>query len=177
MHKNIGRLKEDEFVLAINGKRADQLSHNLKHALREMFGLFDGQEILKAGLVDKYQKPDFYIEYKGIRKYVSLKTGRAETVSEEGLKQFLEYLRSWHLSIESQKTFLYYHFGDGTMDGSGEKRMEYFDLIKLLSEKIAKMNKELNANKDFVKEVIHRCLFKGSVEENIPAEYIYILAI
>ena len=45
MHKNIGRLKEDEFVFAINGKRAEDLSHNFKHILREIFGLFDGKEI------------------------------------------------------------------------------------------------------------------------------------
>jgi len=173
MHKNIGRLKEDEFVKAIDGKKAKDLSHNLKHNLREMFGLFDGEEVLKSGLVDKLQKPDFYIEYKGIRKYVSLKTGRAETVAEEYLKLFLQYLRSWHLSEESQKTFLYYHFGDGTMDGSGEKRMEYFELIAKLAPRIAKMNEELNSNKDFIKDMIHRCLFKGTVETNIEADFIY----
>ena len=173
MHKNIGRLKEDEFVATINGKKAKDLSHNLKHTLREMFGLFDGEEVLKSGLVDKLQKPDFYIEYKGIRKYVSLKTGRAETVSEEGLKQFLAFLRSWNLSIESQKTFLYYHFGDGTMDGSGKERMPYFDLVAILKDRILALNAELNRSKDFIKEVIHRMLFKGTVEANIPADYIY----
>ena len=133
MHKNIGRLKEDEFVFAINGKRAEDLSHNFKHILREMFGLFDGKEIIKCSLVEKLQKPDFYIEYKGIRKYISLKTGRAQVVGEGDLKAFLNFLRSWNLSVESQKTFLYYHFGDGTMDGSGEKRMEYFELIQKLN--------------------------------------------
>ena len=173
MHKNIGRLKEDEFVFAINGKRGDELSHNLKHILREIFGPFDGQEVLKCGLVDKLQKPDFYIEYKGNRKYISLKTGRAEIVAEEHLKLFLDYLRRWHLSIESQKTFLYYHFGDGTMDGSGEKRFQYFELIRILGPRIKKLNEELNQNKDFIKDLIHRCLFKGTMESNIPADYIY----
>ena len=150
MHKNIGRLKEDEFVAAIDGKKAKDLSHNLKHTLREIFGLFDGEEVLKSGLVEKLQKPDFFIEYKGIRKYISLKTGRAETVSEEGLKQFLAYLRSWNLSTESQKTFLYYHFGDGTLDGSGKERLAYFDLIAKLKDRIIALNAELNENKDFI---------------------------
>lgn len=173
MHKNIGRLKEDEFVFAINDKRAEDLSHNLKHILREIFGPFDGKEVLKCGLVEKLQKPDFYIEYKGVRKYISLKTGRAETIAEEGLKQFLEYLRSWNLSVESQKTFLYYHFGDGTMDGSGTRRYDYFELIAKLSDRIKKLNEELNESKDFVKDMIHRCLFQGTVETNIAADYIY----
>lgn len=173
MHKNIGRLKEDEFVEAIDGKRAEELSHNLKHILREMFGLFDGKEILRCGLVEKLQKPDFYIEYKGIRKYVSLKTGRAEIVSEEHIIPFLKYLRTWHLSEESQKTFLYFHFGDGTMDGSGAQRIDHHTFMAKLGPRIALLNQELNQNKDFIKDVIHRCLFKGTLETNIEADYIY----
>ena len=173
MHKNIGRLKEDEFVLAIDGKKAKDLSHNLKHILREIYGLFDGEEILKCGLVEKLQKPDFFIEYKGIRKYISLKTGRAETINQEGLKQFLEYLRSWNVSIDSQKTFLYYHFGDGTMDGSGNRRIEYYELAAKLRTRIIDLNEELNKSKDFIKDVVHRMLFKGTVDTNIPADYIY----
>ena len=35
------------------------------------------------------------------------------------------------------------------------------------------LNKELNANKQFVKAVIERCLFKGTWEGNIEADYIY----
>jgi hypothetical protein len=102
-----------------------------------------------------------------------LKTGRAQTVAEGDLKAFLNYLRSWHLSVESQKTFLYYHFGDGTMDGSGEKRMEYFQLVQKLSQRIVLLNEELNRNKDFIKDVVHRLVFKGWTEDSIPADYIY----
>ncbi len=173
MHKNIGRLKEDEFVFALNNKRAGDLSHNLKHVLREMFGLFSEDEIVKCGLVDKFQKPDFYIEFHGIRKYVSLKSGRANVVAQEGLKQFLEYLRNWNLSVEGQKTLLLYHFGDGTMDGSGKKRLEYMDIMRILRSKIKSLNEEFNNNKEFVKDIIYRCLFKGTQEGNIEADYIY----
>ena len=136
MHKNIGRLKEDEFVFALNNKKASELSHNMKHILREMFGFFQEDDIVKCGLVDHYQKPDFYIDFIGQRKYISLKTGRATTVGEEGLKQFLSFLREWHLSKEGQKTLLYYHFGDGTLDGSGEKRMDYIELLRALGSRI-----------------------------------------
>ncbi|MBR6055582.1 MAG: hypothetical protein IKP56_00080 [Bacilli bacterium] len=173
MHKNIGRLKEDEFVYALNNKKAGELSHNMKHILREMFGFFEETDIVKCGLVDHYQKPDFYIEFKGQRKYVSLKSGSSTVIAQEGIKQFLAFLREWHLSINGQKTLLYYHFGDGTMDGSGEKRMDYRQLIHKLGPKIVELNKELNSNKKFVKEFIYRCLFKGTQESNIEADFIY----
>ncbi|MCR5693238.1 MAG: hypothetical protein K6G74_04685 [Bacilli bacterium] len=173
MHKNIGRLKEDEFVYALNNKKAGELSHNMKHILREMFGFFEESDIVKCGLVEHYQKPDFYIEFKGQKKYVSLKSGSSTVVAEEGIKQFLAYLREWNLSVDGQKTLLYYHFGDGTMDGSGEKRMDYRELIHKLAPRIVELNKELNSNKKFVKEFIYRCLFKGTQERNVEADFIY----
>ena len=173
MHKNIGRLKEDEFVFALNNRKAGDLSHNLKHILREMFGLFEPDDIVKCGLVDHYQKPDFYIEFRGQKKYISLKTGTARIVAQEGLKQFLGFLREWNLSKEGQKTFLYYHFGDGTLDGSGETRIDYLKLMNDLTDKVKLLNKELNSSKEFVKAFVERCLFKGTQESNIEADFIY----
>ena len=173
MHKNIGRLKEDEFVLALNDKRAGELSHNLKHVLREMFGLYDDNEKVECGLIDKFQKPDFYIKFKGVTKNVSLKTGRATIVAQEDIKSFIMFLREWNLSIESQKTLLYFHFGDGTLNGAGTKRMSYLELMNKMKPKIEKLNEELNDNKEFIKEMITRTMFKGTREENIEADYIY----
>ena len=173
MHKNIGRLKEDEFVLALNNKRADELSHNLKHMLREMFGLFDGSLIVTAGLVEHYQKPDFYVELNGVKKYVSLKTGRSIIIGEEKLKNFMLFLRKYDVSRRTQQTFLYNHFCDGTMDGSGEKRLDYNAMRLKLKSRIIDLNKELNSDKQFVKDLVVRCLFKGTVEENIEADFIY----
>lgn len=171
MHKNIGRLKEDEFVLALNNKKAKDLSHNLKHILREMFGLFDGESIVTAGLVEKYQKPDFYVELNGIRKYVSLKTGRSVIVGEEKLKSFIEFLRQYDISKRTQQTFLYNHFSDGTMDGSGNKRYDFMQMQVRLKDRIIELNKEFNSDKQFIKDVVVRCLFKGTFEGNIEADY------
>lgn len=173
MHKNLGRLKEDEIVLALNDKKANELSHNLKHILREMFGLFDGEHIVKAGLVENFQKPDFYIEVNGVRKYVSLKSGRANKLGEEKLKSFLLFLRSKGISKRSQQTFLYNHFGDGTLDGSGKERFDYNYLRVKLANRIKELNEEFNYSKEFIKDVVIRCMFKGPVESNIEADYIY----
>lgn len=173
MHKNIGRLREDEFVLAINGKKAGELSHNLKHLIREMFGLFDPEEVLKCELVDHYQKPDFFIEYKGERKYVSLKTGKAEGVGQERLKAFIMYLRENGLSNRGQQTILLYHFGDGTNDGSGKERLDYNELRIKLKGRLRELNEELNDSVDFVLQAVEKWMFKGGCEDNIPADYIY----
>ncbi|MCR4699203.1 MAG: hypothetical protein K5762_07560 [Bacilli bacterium] len=172
MHKNIGRLKEDEFVRALNGKKICDLPHNLQHMMKEIYGFFDPEEVVIAGLVDKFQKPDFFIEYKGDRKYISLKSGRATTVGEEDLKKFVLYLREKGLSIHSQATILLNHFSDGTMDGSGKERIDYVKFKAMISDRIKELNEELNCNKDFVIDFVVRHVFIGTVEGNQPADYI-----
>ena len=173
MHKNIGRLREDEFVFAMNGKKAGELSHNLKHLIKEMFGLFDPEEIVTCGLVDHFQKPDFFIEFKGKRKYVSLKSGRSEGIAEDGLKSFIHYLAENGLSERGQETILLYHFGDGTTDGSGTARLDYNELRYSLKDRIPDLNEELNDSVDFILDAVDRYMFQGTWEGNIPADYIY----
>ncbi|MCQ2797409.1 MAG: hypothetical protein MJ241_02975 [Bacilli bacterium] len=173
MHKNIGFKKEDEFVEALDGKKAGELSHNLKHILREMFGFFKETDKVRCELVPNYQKPDFFIEMNGVRKYVSLKHGKAKTVGQDKIKPFILYLRECGLSKEGQKTILLLQFGDGTLDGSGDKRLPYDELVLKYKKRIEELNEELNEDKDFIKAFVERYVFKGTVSTNIEADYIY----
>lgn len=173
MHLNTGRSFEEDFVRMIDGHTHKDFNINIKHTLKEMFGYYEEDEVFHAGIVPGYQKPDIYIEYKGDRKYISLKTGSAEVINEEDLKKFINYLREWGISKRTIKTFLYYHFGDGTLDGSGAKRYNWLEYRLKLSEDIKLMNEELNARKSFVKDFVDRCLFRGPKEGSIPADYIY----
>ena len=170
---NRGLLKEEQFIDALNEKKVSELSNNLRHMLTQIYGLLDENEVIKSALVEDYQKPDFYVEYKGEKKYISLKTGRASTVGQQLLKNFVLYLRGIGVSIESQKTILLYHYGDGTLDGSGGNRLGYNQLMPLLEDRIKQLNKELNANKELVLSFISKHVFEGTVEGNIPADYIY----
>ena len=173
MFKNPGILREEEFVHAFDGKKIDDLGYNQKHMLRQMFGIFDPEKTLKAELVDGFQKPDIWLEYDGQRKYISIKSGKAVVVGMENVKKFIRYLREWHLSEESQKTILLFHFGDGTVDGSGKERYD-MDLFRVkLKKRIEALNEELNDNPEFVKEFVERYLFKGTQPNYIPADYIY----
>ena len=173
MHENNGFVNEKEFVFRLDGKRVGDLSNNLKYMIREIFGVYDDEEIVHSGLIDNYQKPDIFIEFRGLKKYISLKSGNAVNVAEEKVDLFIKYLRSKGISKESLKTILYYHFGDKTLNGTGEKRLEYHELFYLLYDRIKKLNEELNKNKQFVIDFVIRSIFKGTSEDNIEADYIY----
>ncbi|MCQ2771900.1 MAG: hypothetical protein MJ238_01295 [Bacilli bacterium] len=173
MHKNIGFKIEEEFVRALDGKAAGELSHNIKHMLREMFDFFEPDSIVECQLVDKFQKPDIYIELEGKRKYISLKHGQSKQVGQDKIKNFILWLREQGLSVESQKTILLFQFCDGTMDGSGRRRMKWDDFMMQNKKRLDALNKELNSSKSFIKEFANRYVFKGTVEANIEADYIY----
>ena len=87
------------------------------------------------------QKPN---KYKGIKKYVSLKSGRAESIHQEYIKNFILFLRSLGISKRTQQTILLYQYGDGTMDGSGKRRMKYHEMRTWLDERIKEAKNKLN---------------------------------
>ena len=173
MPTNKGLLKEDEMVLNLNKKRISELSPNLRTFINDLFGAVDDNEILHAKIIQGSAKPDFYVRYKTRTKYVSMKSGKSDTVHEEYIKNFVLYLRSLGVSTRTQQTILLFHYGDGTMDGTGKKRYEFEQLSYLLAERIKDANEELNKDYQFVKKVVDRCIFDGAIKDAIRADAIY----
>ena len=173
MHINPGYFKEKEMVTKLNNKKYKDLSNNLKHMITEMFGVVEEDEIIECSYHNGYQKPDIKIKCKGVEVFVSIKSGKATEVHEESVKDFILFLKSEGISKESLKTILFYIYGDGTYDGSGAYRYDYNELRLRLKTRIKLLNMELNKNKDFIKKVVERCLFKGNKESNVEADYIY----
>ena len=173
MHKNIGFFKEEEMVLLLNGKTYDELSNNGKHLIREMFGHVEGNALIQAELVGDYMKPDFSVTCGEETHYVSMKSGGSDIVHQEYIKNFVMYLRDQGIPNRVLRTLLYYHYGDGTIDGSGAERMPYQEIAHKLAKDIQYANEVLNESKEFVLGFIRRALWKGAKEENIEADYIY----
>ncbi len=173
MPTNYGLLREDEMVAHLDGKKIKSLSNNLRNLIRDLYGVLDENGVVHCVKTQDYIKPDFIITYKRKKRYVSMKSGRCEIVHQEIVKNFVLFLRSLGVSNRTQQTILLYHYGDGTMDGSAPKRIEYEKLRVLLHDRIKEANEELNKNKDFIMAVMDHCLFKGTIEGAEPADCIY----
>ena len=168
-----GILVENTFETYLDQKRVKDLNPNLRTFIFDIFGPVDVKEKVSCKRIEGVMKPDIAITVKGVTKYVSVKTGTAVAVHEELIKSFILYLRLLGVSSETQKTILYYQYGDMTLDGSGEKRLEYQDLRYILKDRIKKANEEFDKDKELMIEIVMRCLFKGADENNIEADYIY----
>ena len=117
-----GFVAENAMINALNNKRVKELNDNLKNMLERLYGCLDEDEIVKCEKMTGFYKPDFIVTYKEKRKYVSMKTGNAVTVHEEQLSTFISFLHKNGYSRQSLDTIKLYQYGDGTTDGTGEKR-------------------------------------------------------
>ena len=65
------------------------------------------------------------------------------------------------------------HYGDGTLDGTGKIRLDWYELYQKYKDRILEANDELNDSTEFVKKVIKRTVFQGVDEKSHMAEYLY----
>lgn len=173
MTNNFGFVNEDEMANGLNNKKVSELSQNLKHMMKNLFGALDDEKEVTCVKTEEPIKPDIIIQYDGKEINVSLKSGGAEIVHEEHIDSFVNFLKEQGISKNTIDTILYFQFGDGTLDGTGQNRMPYEKLMYLLASRIRKANYELNSNKDFILKFVERCVFKGAKPENLAADYIY----
>lgn len=172
MHINHGVAFERDLVLSLNNQKVKDLSNNLRALLKEIYGFLMPEEIVTAGLVEDWQKPDIYITYNDQTVYVSLKTGSSNVVHQEYISSFVEYLRENFISERTIETILLCHYSDGTIDGTGTERKTFQELQYIYQERIKEANEELNKEKEFVRKTIERCIFVGTTG-HIEADYIY----
>ena len=170
---NNGNLKEDEFVYYMNVKKASELNENLRSMMERLFGIVDIEKKVSCERTTGYIKPDIIIKHKRITKRLSIKSGTAHVFHNESIKPFILFLRSIGVSNRTQQTILLFQYGDGTMDGSGQTRLNGPDTCKWLKERIKEANTELNTNVDLIKKFIDRTMFDGVDPEAPKADAIF----
>ena len=170
---NQGRRNEDEMVFFLNNRKVGELSNNLKEVVKELYGIVDPEVVLKCYLAEDFIKPDIVINYDGFEKGISIKCFNAALVHGEKLDTFIDYLIGLGVSDETINTILLHQFGDGTTDGTGEKRMTFAELAMWLDEPIKRANEELN-QKQFLLPIMERLLFQGVNENARKADAIYV---
>lgn len=173
MKKHKGIRNEQALIKAINGRTYDELSNNMKCLVDSIYEDIDPHSRFYAEKCDPRGKPDIMITLDSEVHFISVKTGQAEQVHMEDIKKFVLFLRERGISADTQKTILYFQYGDGTLDGTGAVRWSYEELLPRMSKLIEKANEELNKDKELVFAAMDRFVFKGNYKELPEADYIY----
>lgn len=173
MNIHDGLLIEQDISNALNGKKVCELSHNMHHLVKTLFPTAKDDSLITSETYNDVCKSDIFVCCDGKKLNLSIKTGKSEILHNEILDKFLAYLESFHISEKTLNTIRLFHYGDDTLDGTGERRMDYNEIMFKYGDKIQEANYELNTSREFVKAVVNRVVFDGASEEYIKADAIY----
>jgi len=173
MSSNVaGFQNEDNLINYLNNKTYNQLNQNMKKFVKFIFPNIRKFDIIKAFPGKKGQKPDLEIIVNEISKKVSIKKGQGNSVHQEKVDLFIDFLISLNVNKDIIMELLKYHWSDGSTDGTGKVRISSNEYKRLNQNKIKIINKELN--KPYIlKKIVDRILFQGKSKEYDKAQYIY----
>lgn len=156
---------------ALDGKQFGQLTPAMQLFVGSLFPKARHDDMVHCDLCDNYEKPDVVITVGDEAHFPSLKSGRSKSVHYENIKNLILFLRGLGVSEQTQKTLLFYHYGDGTLTGTGETRLEKEELLLRYPERISLAIAELN-QKRIVRACLKRFLFTGSEKRVHSADYL-----
>lgn len=105
-------------------------------------------------------------------KYISVKTGAQNSVHGEKLNGFIDFLHELHINKDVINYLLLYHFGDNTLDGSGNVRLTVDEIKLKYNMEIKRFNKYVSYN-NILEKILNRFLFDGTTNNKYKADIIY----
>lgn len=146
-----GFQNETDLISVLSNKLYAELNDNLKKFISFLFPQVNNNDKIKyySGMIG--QKPDIIIEINNKRKNVSIKKGSGNSVHQEDIDLFMDFLTTLDISEETKIELLKYHWADGTTDGSGKIRVSSAKYKAEQQKEIDLINNELNKKEPLTK--------------------------
>ena len=160
------------FVMALNRKKVKELNPLLYDLINAIFPFIDDGMEIKAWRNHYNQKTDVLIKINNIVRRISIKMGSRNSIHEEPLSSFVEFLEKNGISKEVINKYLLFHFGDGTINGKGKTRYDSKYLRKRIYREIGYVNNYFN-NNSLVKKLCDRFIIKGLIYNDCIDALVY----
>lgn len=170
-----GFQNEIDIQKSLNEKLFEKLNANLRHFLEDVFkGYSLKHRRIHAIRSEQRFKPDFYLHIDGIPKevYVSVKKGCGNSVHQEKLENFIDFLKKKNTPDEIIKYLQLYHFSDGTYNNTGKNRLASKEFSKKHPEIVNRLN-EYFSDDALTEELLYRFVFDGNIEDAPRTDYLY----
>ena len=162
---NRGTFNELLIINAINGKKVKNTNLLFQNLFYSFFENIDKNDIVKAYKGRPNEKTDVIVKINNQIMNISVKIGIKNSVHCEGIYTFLKFLKELKIPTYIINYYLYYHYADGTMDGSGKNRISVAEYKKDHAGSIEAINQFFNSAEKMEK-FSNRFIFKGTKEEN-----------
>lgn len=170
--KNYGFQNEWDFFNYLKGKRVGEVNTLFKEFLQKNFSNINDEMKISAYVNLNREKEDIWIKVGKEKKSISIKMGKTNTVHNEYIYSFTNYLAKEKVPLKIINIILEYFFADGTHDGSGARRITFPDYKLKIKRKIKKVNKYFMKNEDLLIKLVKRfvigktdILIHGTVED------------
>lgn len=164
-----GFQNEDEFVKYLNNKTINNLNPIFQDLIFDLYGNISEKEIIKCQLNPNKQKADILLNIANIQKGISIKKGVKNSVHIEPVNQFINFLIECKIPKNIINEVLLYHYGDGTIDGSGKERISSTEYKLNNQKKLDLINKYFNEKEILIKAVDRFVLTGNNSEKPIDA--------
>ena len=98
---NRGIKIEFELVNVFNNKKYGDLNEFHQSIVKRIFPNIIDSDLISSGICNMYSKTDIYIEFSNVRKYISVKRCRSDSMHFESIKDFIIFLRKFGISIKT----------------------------------------------------------------------------
>ena len=154
--KNYGFQNEWDFFHYLNGKKVGEVNSTFKTFLQANFpNINDDMTITSYVNLDR-EKEDIWIKVGKDKKSISIKMGKTNTVHNEYIYSFTNYLAKEKVPLKIINIILEYFFADGTHNGSGARTLTFPDYKLKIKRKIKKVNKYFMKHEDLLIKLINR---------------------
>lgn len=164
--KNKGIQNENDFISYFRNKKVGDLNQITYNFIITLFPDIKNDDIIKTTYRFDKSKSDFLLTVNNITKSISVKNGRCNSVHLESIETFVDFLRRNSIPQNIINKFLYYHYADSTIDGTGTKRLSVKEYKELNQKDIDIINDNFN-KEDIIKKAIERFLIVGKFYDSV----------
>ena len=168
-----GFVNEKLIIEHLNGKKIGHLNDNMQKFVQYMFkNSLNSTDVIECIKKAAASKSDIIITSKGIEHSVSIKKGTGNSVHQEPLEYFINFLnKNFEINEKIANDLRLFIWGDGTLDGSGSvsERLSAPQITKKHPEIVNNIKEFFHVHK---KDLIERFVIKGPKSNSAP-DFIY----
>lgn len=164
--KNKGIKNENDFIEYFRNKKVKDLNPMAYDFIITLFPNIKNNDVIKTTYRLDKSKSDFLLTVGDITKRISVKNGRCNSVHLESIETFLDFLRKNGIPKNIIEKFLYYHYADSTIDGTGKNRLSVQEYKELNQKDIDIINVFFN-NDAILKKATDRFLIVGKFNDSV----------